>query len=234
MPYHYVCISPPCPCPEDSASSPQWHSEQHHSGPCLLPSVTWSSHPHPCHVPLPQTWRTRTWSCPTLHQQQPYEERSRHPTRRHCWRHMSHLGLMLCTTNTCSHQLQPEVCGYIKETDMCTGTYKIINIRTTRQTFSVNMNWVVTHVCGNAPRLAAITQDWCCRNSLVKLWQKIRQRRDNVFSVTRHVPWLPPWTLQALDVATTTAEKMTAAVMIRWRRGQSNRKANDGATRTAT
>ena len=35
------------------------------------------------------------------------------------------------------------------------------------------------------------------------------------------------------SVATTKAEKMTAAVMVRWRRGQSDIKANDGATRTA-
>ena len=38
----------------------------------------------------------------------------------------------------------------------------------------------------------------------------------------------------ALHVATTTTEKMIAVVMVRWKRGRSDIKVNDGTMRTAT
>ena len=151
--YVCACISPPWSCPEDSASSPQWHSEQHHSGPCLLPSVTWSRHPHLCHVPLSQTAGRGTWSCPTFHHLQPYAGHSCQATRRHCWRHVSHRAKQTHLP--------------INFNQKCVATSKRLTAHAKHSVSTWTGRW---HVCGNASRLAAITQDWC--NSLVTLGQK--------------------------------------------------------------
>ena len=80
--------------------------------------------------------------------------------------------LMLWTTNTPSHQLQPEMCSYTSKRLTCAqGHNKTIKfVAHAKHSMPTWTGW--WHVCGNAPRLAAIKQGWCCRNSPVKLRQK--------------------------------------------------------------